>query len=77
MKTDATIAGFDATVNYHITERLSLLSKWALIHGQDVRNNIPIVKSKIESQKKNGGGQLFVKYFPLKTARARPFLKPP
>jgi iron complex outermembrane recepter protein len=42
-QTDATIAGFDATVNYHITERLSLLSKWALIHGQDVRNNIPLI----------------------------------
>ena len=38
------------------------------ISFQDVRNNIPIVKSKIESHKKNGGGQLFVKYFPLKTA---------
>jgi len=35
---------------------------------QEVRKNISVVKEKIEEHKKNGGGQLFVKYFPLKTA---------
>ena len=35
---------------------------------QEVRKNIPVVKAKIEEHKRNGGGQLFVKYFPLKTA---------
>jgi replicative DNA helicase len=34
---------------------------------QDVRNNIDQVKKKIEEHKLNGGGELFVKYFPLKT----------
>jgi replicative DNA helicase len=38
------------------------------ISFQDVRKNIPIVKDKIDKIKKDGGGQLFVKYFPLKTA---------
>ena len=37
---------------------------------QDVRKHVPIIKSKIEEIKNNGGGQLFVKYFPLKTASA-------
>ena len=35
---------------------------------QEVRKNIPVVKTKIDDLKKNGGGQLWVKYFPLKTA---------
>lgn len=35
---------------------------------QEVRKSIPIVKTKIDELKKNGSGQLFVKYFPLKTA---------
>lgn len=37
------------------------------INFQEVRKNIPVVKSKIDEIKNNGGGQLFVKYFPLKT----------
>jgi replicative DNA helicase len=40
---------------------------FAGIAFQDVRKNIPAVKSKLEEHKNNGGGQLFVKYFPLKT----------
>jgi len=35
---------------------------------QEVRKHIPEVKNKIDELKKNGGGQLWVKYFPLKTA---------
>lgn len=38
------------------------------ISFQEVRKNIPIIKAKINEHKSNGGGQLFVKYFPLKTA---------
>lgn len=34
---------------------------------QEVRKNIPIVKSKIEEMKNGEYGQLWVKYFPLKT----------
>jgi replicative DNA helicase len=35
---------------------------------QEVRKNIPTVKAKIEEHKKNGGGEMWVKYYPLKTA---------
>ncbi len=42
-QTDASIAGMDATINYHFTERLSLLTKLAYIHGQDLSNNIPLI----------------------------------
>jgi len=35
---------------------------------QEVRKNIDVIKRKIEEHKQAHGGQLFVKYFPLKTA---------
>lgn len=41
---------------------------FAGIAFQEVRKNITTIKTKLEEHKKNGGGQLFVKYFPLKTA---------
>jgi replicative DNA helicase len=37
---------------------------------QEVRKNATLVKEKITQFKTDGGGQLFVKYFPLKTASA-------
>lgn len=42
-QTNASIAGLDATIKYHFTERFSLLSKASLIQGQDISRGIPLI----------------------------------
>lgn len=37
---------------------------------QDVRKNAPLISESVNKFKQDGGGQLFIKYYPLKTASA-------